>query len=126
MKPSGSVSPEKFQKSEFEVLVSGKPTFLDLVPGEMADRVERASPRVTRGGAIIGKDENGSGEIDMVLHLSCNTLHLEYALLRMAGVGEPWCVENANLGRMISLHTMFEIPNTHHYAVLARRFVKTR
>ena len=42
-------------------------------------------------------------------------------MLKMAGVGEPRCVENANLGKNISLHTTFEIPDTHHCAVLARK-----
>ena len=64
-----------------------------------------------RDGAI-GKDENGSGGIDMALDLSYNALPLECVLLEMMGVGEPRCVENANLGKMISLHTMFEIPDS--------------
>ena len=63
-----------------------------------------------RDGAI-GKDENGSGGIDMGLDLSCNTLPLECVLLKMAGVGEPRCVENAKLGKMISLQITFEIPD---------------
>ena len=41
-------------------------------------------------------------------------------------IGEPRCVENANLGKMISLYTMFETYETHHYAVLACKFVKAR
>ena len=77
------------------------------------------------GDSAIGKDENGSGEIDMALDLSCNTLPLECVLLKMTGVGEPRRVENANLGKMLSLHTTSEIPDTHYYAVLARKFVKT-
>ena len=76
-----------------------------------------------RDGAI-GKDENGSGGIDMALDLSCNALPLECVLLKMAGVGEPRCVENANLGKMISLQTTFATPDTHHYSVLARKLVK--
>ena len=76
-----------------------------------------------RDGAI-GKDENGGGGIDMALDLSCNTLPLECVLLKIAGVGEPRCVENANLGKNIGLYTTFEVLGTHHYAVLARKFVK--
>src|SRR5258706_15816340 len=62
----------------------------------------------------------------MALDLSCNTLPLECVLLKMVCVGEPRCVENANLWKLVSLHTMFEIPNNHHYAVLAPELVKSR
>ena len=39
-----------------------------------------------RDGAI-GKDENSSDGIDMLLDLSCNSLRLECVLLRIASVG---------------------------------------
>ena len=75
-----------------------------------------------RDGAI-DKDKNGSGGIDMALDLSCSTTPVECVLVKMAGVGEPRCVDNANLGKMVSLHTMFEIRDTHRCAALTRKFV---
>ena len=40
----------------------------------------------------IGKDEDGSNGIDMLLDLFCNSLLLECVLLRIASVGQPRCV----------------------------------
>ena len=57
------------------------------------------------GDGAIDKDENGSGGIDMALDLGCNNLPLECVLLKVAGVNKPRRVENANLGKMISLPT---------------------
>ncbi len=87
----------------------------------MADSIIGTESDVRDG--AIGKVEKGSGRIDMALDLSRNALPLECVLLKMASVGEPRCVENATLGKMVSLRTAFEIPDTHHRAVLARKFV---
>ena len=76
------------------------------------------------GDGAIGKEKNGSGGISVALDLSCNTFPVECILLKTAGVGEPRCVENTNLGETISLQTTFDIPDTHHYSVLARKLVK--
>ena len=37
---------------------------------------------------------------------------------------EAACVENANLGKMLPILTLFIVVNTYHYAVLARNLVK--
>src|SRR6266853_1176455 len=60
----------------------------------------------------------------MLLDLSCNSPPLECVLLRITSVGQPWCVKDANLGKMLPLSTTFKTPDTYHYAVLAFKLVQ--
>ena len=76
-----------------------------------------------RDGAI-GKDENNSGGIDVLLDLSYNPFLLECVLLKVASVGQPWCVEYANLAKMLCLPITFKSHDTYHYAVLACKLVQ--
>lgn len=60
----------------------------------------------------------------MLLDLGHNTLLAELVLLKVARIGEPGCVEDANLRRSSRLLTMFTNSSTYHYSVLACKFVK--
>ena len=54
----------------------------------------------TRDGAI-GKRENCSDRVDVLLGLSRNTLPVKLVLLKLVSAGEPRCVEDANLGKRL-------------------------
>ena len=69
----------------------------------------------------IRENENGSEGTDMHLDLSHNTLPV---LMNTASVGQPRCVEGANLGRRLSILTTFMNASAYHCTVLAREFVK--
>ena len=53
----------------------------------------------------ISEDENGSGGVDVLLDLSCNTLLVLLVLLRAAG--QPRCVEDANLEKALRVLIAF-------------------
>jgi len=93
------------------------------------DRGQRGECMVgTDGDARTGairKDEHGSDGADVRLDLSRNTVLLGLVLLRTASVGEPWRVQDANLGK--SLHTLVTSTageSTHHHAVAARKLIE--
>jgi len=51
----------------------------------------------------IGKDENGSNGVDVILNLGRNTLLVELVLLKIAGIGQPRRVRGCqpwNLGTL--------------------------
>ena len=48
---------------------------------------------------------------------------MELVLLNTADVGQPRCVEDANLGKRLCILTMFINVGAYHYAVLALKFV---
>jgi hypothetical protein len=74
--------------------------------------------------SAIGEDQNGSDGFDVFLDLFRNTPLVELVLLKTTSVGQPRCVEDANLRKRLRLPTTFKKPDTYHYAVLARKFVK--
>ena len=81
----------------------------------------------TRGdtwSSAIGDDENGGDRVDVLLDLSGNTLFRGIVLWKMASIGESRHVEDANLRKRLPLLTTVTNTSTHHYAVLARKFVK--
>ena len=45
-------------------------------------------------------------------------------MLRIASVDQPWCVEDANLGKMLGLSTTSDMPGTYYYAILAFKLVQ--
>ena len=61
----------------------------------------------------------------MILDLSLNALLVELVLLNSASVSQTRCGEDANLGKMLYIPTTFIYAYTYHYAVLARKFVKS-
>ena len=73
-----------------------------------------------RDGAI-GKNENGSGGVDVLLDLIHNAVPVEFVLPNAADVGQRRCLEDANFGRVLLILTTFTIHTyTYHYAILAR------
>jgi len=75
-----------------------------------------------RDGAI-GEDENGGNGADVLRYQVRDTLLVELIMLNTAGVGQPRCIEDANLGKMLRILTTFINTSTYHYSVLARKFV---
>ena len=47
-------------------------------------------------------------------------------LVKMAGVSAPKCVENPNLGKRSILYIKLNNLDTHHYGIVARKFVNGR
>ena len=70
----------------------------------------------------ISEDKNRSDRIEMLLDLSCNAPLMEFVLLNTAGVGQPGCVEDADLGERLCLLNKNTV--AYHFAVGARDFVK--
>ena len=71
----------------------------------------------------IGEDENGSDRVGMLLDLSSNALLGGLVLRNTASIGEPGRVKDANLRKWLPLLTTFTNAGTHHYAVIAHKFV---
>ena len=61
----------------------------------------------------------------MVLNLSLDALLVELVLLNSTSVSQTRGIEDANLGKMLCIFTTFIYAYTYHYAVLARKFVKS-
>ena len=76
--------------------------------------------------SAIGKDENGSDGVDVLLDFIRDTFLVDFILLNTSGVGQPRCIKNANLGKRLYTVTMFTSAITYYYAVFARKFVKSR
>jgi len=76
-----------------------------------------------RDGAI-GEDENGSNGFDILRYQVCDTLLVELVMLNTASIGQPRCIEDANLGKMLSILTALISTRTYHYSVLACKFVE--
>jgi len=53
--------------------------------------------------STIGEDENCSERLDVLLDLSRNATLVELVLLNTASVGQPGCVEDADLGKRLPL-----------------------
>ena len=70
----------------------------------------------------IGKDENSSDGVGLLLNLSRNTF-CELILWNAGIIGEPRCVEDTNLRKRLVLLTTSTNASTYHYAVVARKFV---
>ena len=80
--------------------------------------------RDARNGAIHD-GENGSGGVDVRLDLSCNTVLLGLVLLRTASIGEPWRVQDANLGKSLRpLVTSTDGESAYHHAVVVCIFIE--
>jgi hypothetical protein len=73
--------------------------------------------------SAISKDENGSDGVDVLLNLSSNILLVDLVLLNTASVGQPRCVEDANLGRRLRTRYV-QSASTHHNSAVAHKFVK--
>jgi len=61
----------------------------------------------------------------VILDLSLNTLLVELVLLNSASVSQTGCIEEVNLGERLFILTTFTDAYTYHYAILARKFVKS-
>ena len=72
----------------------------------------------------VGEDKNDIDGVDMLLDLSNNIRLVALVSLNTASVGQPRCVEDANLRKRSRIHTMFKNSVTYTYAVGARNFVK--
>ena len=78
-----------------------------------------------RDGAIC-EDENSRDGIEVLLDLIDDTLVVDLVLLKTASVGKTRGVEDTNLRRRrLDTVVMFTKYTTYHYAVLARKLVKT-
>ena len=75
-----------------------------------------------RDGAI-GKNENGSDGVDVLLDLIHNAVLVELVLPNAAGVGPPRCLEDANFGRVLLILATFTIPTltTMMFLLVVRR-----
>jgi len=60
--------------------------------------------------SAIGKDENGSDGVDVLLNLGRNTFLVALVLLNTPSVGQPRRVEDADLGKRLRLVIMFTMP----------------
>ena len=76
----------------------------------------------TRFGAV-SEHEHGSGRVGMFLDLTLDTSCLGFALRKVARVGVPGCVDDADLGKRSRLLVVLTTVITYHYAVLACTFV---
>ena len=72
----------------------------------------------------IGEDENGSNGVDVLRYQIRDTLLVEFIMLNTASIGQPRCIEDANLEKLLHILTTFINTSTHHYSVLACKFVK--
>ena len=75
-------------------------------------------------GAAVGEDENNIDRVDMLLDLSNNILLVALVSLNTANVGQPRCVEDANLRRRSRILTMLKNADTYIDAVGARNFIQ--
>ena len=73
----------------------------------------------------IGEDENCNYGVGVLLDLCRNAPLVDSILLYRASVGQTRGVEDANLGKMLCVITAFIHSCTYHYAVLARKLVKS-
>jgi len=55
----------------------------------------------------IGENDNGSNRVGVLLHLCGDILHVEPILWTISSVGEPRCVEDANLGKRLYILSTF-------------------
>ena len=81
-----------------------------------------SADRDTWNGAI-GKDEDCTDGIHMLLDLGRNTLLVELVLLKATSIGQPRRVKDANLGKRLAIITMPTDSGAYHDAILARKFV---
>ena len=59
----------------------------------------------------------------MLHYQVCDTLLVELILLNTASIGQPWCIEDANLGKMLRIYITFINTSTFHYTILDCEFV---
>ena len=74
-------------------------------------------------GGDIGEDENGSDGVYVFLDLTGNGFLRGFVLQNTAGIGEPRCVDDANLRKRLSLLTTFTNAGTYHHAIITLKFV---
>jgi len=55
----------------------------------------------------IGENDNGSNRFGVLLQLCGNILHVQYVLSTISSVGEPRCVQDANLGKGLCILSTF-------------------
>jgi len=89
--------------------------------GQSGERI--VGPNIDARNGAIGEDDNGGDGVDVLLNLSCNALLVELILLSSASVGQPRCVEDANLGRRLCL--VIRNTSAYRYVIVAPKFVKT-
>ena len=71
----------------------------------------------------INEDKNGA---DVLLNLSRNALLVNLVLLKVASVGKPRGVGDANVENTLHVVSTLTSANTYHYIVVGRKFVKAR
>jgi hypothetical protein len=76
----------------------------------------------TRDGTV-GEDENGSDGVDESSDLGFYPLPVGLVLLGIAGLGEPRCIEDANLEKKLHLLTRLKGAVAYHYSVPALKCV---
>jgi len=54
----------------------------------------------------IDDDDGGSNRFDVFLNLSGDTFHVEFVLSTISSIGQPRCVENADLKRRLRISTV--------------------
>ena len=59
----------------------------------------------------------------MLLYQIRDALLVELVMLNTASIGQPRCIEDANLGKMLRIRTTSITTSTYHYSVLACEFV---
>ena len=74
--------------------------------------------------SAIGEDENSSDGVNVLLELFRDTFFVNLILLDAASIGQPRCIEYADLDNSVSAFIMLINPITYYYPILARKFVK--
>ena len=78
----------------------------------------------TRDGAI-GKDNDSIDRVDMLLNLGRNALLVKLVLMNTTSIGQPGCIEDANLRERSHVVLIFTNTRTYQYTVLTCKLVNT-
>jgi len=73
--------------------------------------------------STIGENEDGIDRVDVILNLCCDTLLVNFVLLKTASIRQPRCVEDVNLGKWSNLLANFSKARAYLYAVVATKRV---
>jgi len=73
--------------------------------GQKGECIVGASSNARDG--TIGENYNSFNRFGVLLHLCGNILHVECVLLTISSIGEPRCVEDANLGKRLCIISTF-------------------
>ena len=89
--------------------------------GQSGQRVIRADSNVRD--SAIDEDESGSIRVDVLLDMIRNALLIGPVMLNTASIGQPRCIDDANLEKRLHVLTTFINSSTYHYAILACELV---